>query len=298
MAYRKPGKLLRLWRRLKWMFGVYLPPHHIATADTANGRLSFDSKDRTLGRQLCVYGEFEYDGMLEAVRLLKTLGYLSEINGGRVMDVGGYVGMISIGFLREGLFDKALALEPNPNNFALLQRNAEQNGLANAIDARNLAVSDRHSTLLMELSEKNYGDHRIRSREHHEGDHFNESARQTIEIQAVPLDELYAQEAEIFSDVRLVWMDIQGHEGKFLRGATQFFASHPRLPVMMEFWPYGLRRSGMSKETFCETVKAMFTNVYVLDEALQRQDTEAIEAIYDKYDGPESGAHVLLIRED
>lgn len=296
--YQSPGKFERFVRRLRWMFGVYLRPQHIATTDCANGLLSFDSKDRTLGRQLCVYGDFEYDGMINSVRQLKQLGYLPEQNGGRVMDVGGYVGMIAIGFLKAGLFDKALVLEPNPNNFALLERNASQNGLIDQIDARNVAASDCRSSLVMELSEKNFGDHRIRSGEHQESDFFNEANRDTIEIQALPLDDLYEQEADIFSDTRLVWMDIQGHEGKFFAGAKRFFADHPRLPVMMEFWPYGLKRSGMSRDAFCETVKSIFNTVYVLgEEEPEKQSIDAIESIYDKFDGPENGAHLLLIRE-
>lgn len=295
--YQKPSKFERFLRRMRWMFGVYLRPQHVATTDTANGLLSFDSKDRTLGRQLCVYGEFEYEGMHESVRQLKQLGYLPEQNGGRVMDVGGYVGMISVGFLKADLFDKALALEPNPNNFALLLRNAEQNDFADKIDARNVAVSDSRSTLIMELSEKNFGDHRIRSAEHNESDFFNEAGRDVIEILALPLDELYAEEPQIFDDVRLVWMDIQGHEGKFFAGGKQFFADHPRLPVVMEFWPYGLKRSGMSREAFCETVKSIFNTVYVLDDKAEKQSIQNIEAIYDRFDGPESGAHLLLIHE-
>lgn len=298
-VFEKPSKFERFLRRMRWMFGTYMGSRHVATAETANGVLSFDSKDRTLGRQLCVYGHFEYDEMHGTVKNLKALNYLPEHDGGRVMDVGGYVGMISVGFLNAGLFDKALALEPNPNNFSLLQRNAEQNGLVDKIDARNVAVSDSRSTLQMELSEKNFGDHRIRSGEgqHNEADFFNEAGRDIIEIQALPLDELYAQEPEVFSDLRLVWMDIQGHEGKFFAGAKQFFSDHPKLPVVMEFWPYGLKRSGMSREQFCDTVKSMFNTVYVLDERQEKQSIDKIEAIFDQFDGPESGAHLLLIQE-
>jgi FkbM family methyltransferase len=297
MTYQKPATLARAWRRLRWLFGVYLRPRHIATADTVNGRLSFDSKDRTLGRQLCVYGEFEYDGMLEAIATLKSLGYLPEKAGGRIIDVGGYVGMISIGFLKAGIFHQALALEPNPNNFSLLQRNIEQNNLQDMMHSRNVAVSDSRGRLAMELSHKNFGDHRIRSSAHQEDDFFRESDRQTIEIEAIPLDELYAEEPDIFSDVRLVWMDIQGHEGKFFKGAPQFFSQHPRLPVIMEFWPYGLRRSGMDKAEFCAIVKKLFDSVYVLGGSAQRQDISAMDRIYDQFDGPENGAHLLLIRE-
>ena len=297
--FQKPSKFERFVRRMRWMFGTYAGKRHVATVDTANGLLSFDSKDRSLGRQLSVYGHFEYDEMHSTVAILKRLGYLSEENGGRVLDIGGYVGMISVGFLKAGLFDKAMAVEPNPNNYSLVLRNAEQNGFSDRIDARNVAVSDSRSSLMMELSEKNFGDHRIRSGEgqHNETDFFNEAGRDTIEIQALPLDDLYAEEPQIFSDARLVWMDIQGHEGKFFAGAKQFFAEHPRLPVVMEFWPYGLKRSGMEREAFCETVKSIFNTVYVLDEKMEKQAIENIEAIYDKYDGPESGAHLILIRE-
>ncbi len=291
------GKRARAWRRWKWLFGVYLRPRHVATVDTANGRLSFDSRDRSLGRQLCVSGDFEYDFMQEVVRDLRKLGLLPARNGGRIIDVGGYIGMISISFLREGTFDSALALEPNPDSFALLLRNAEQNGVAAALDARNIAASDESATRVMELSGKNFGDHRIRSRDHREPDHFEESRRRTIEIPAMPLDGLYAAEPELFRDSRLVWMDIQGHEGKFLKGAARFFADHPRLPLMMEFWPYGLRRSGMGRDDFCAIVKSMFTGLYVLGGEPNRRHSGEIDVLYDLYDGPDNGAHLVLVRE-
>lgn len=296
--FQKPSKFQRFKRRMCWMFGTYAGKRHVATVQTANGLLSFDSKDRHLGRQLSVYGHFEIDEMHNTVARLKKLGYLPQENGGRVLDIGGYVGMISVGFLNAGLFEKAMAVEPNPNNFSLLQRNVEQNGFTDKIDARNVAVSDSGSSLMMELSDKNYGDHRIRSGNHSETDFFNEANRDIIEIQALPLDDLYKKEPEIFSDARLVWMDIQGHEGKFFAGAKQFFAEHPQLPVVMEFWPYALKRSGMSREAFCETVKSIFDTVYVMGEKEVKQSINDIEAIYDEFDGPEKGAHLLFIKEN
>jgi len=61
---------MRFFRKLKWLFGTYLLPRHIATVKTKNGILSFDSKDRTLGRALNVDKEFESKMMKRTVDLL------------------------------------------------------------------------------------------------------------------------------------------------------------------------------------------------------------------------------------
>lgn len=51
-------------------------------------------------------------------------------------------------------------------------------------------------------------------------------------IQEIPLD---------LGRVGLVGMDIQGHEGHMLAGA--YSLTERTIPVDLEYWPYGLRRS-------------------------------------------------------
>lgn len=80
---------MRLLRKLKWLFGTYLMPRHIATVKTENGVLSFDSKDRTLGRALNVDREFESKMMKRTVTLLVDNGDINPKNNRMVMDVGG-----------------------------------------------------------------------------------------------------------------------------------------------------------------------------------------------------------------
>jgi len=55
-------------------------------------------------------------------------------------------------------------------------------------------------------------------------------------------DSLVAEGAFAADDVDLVWIDVQGHEGQLLSGASALLER--RLPVVMELWPYGLRRAG------------------------------------------------------
>jgi hypothetical protein len=42
------------------------------------------------------------------------------------------------------------------------------------------------------------------------------------------------------AEIDLVWMDVQGHEAHVLAGATCLAG----VPVVTEFWPFGLRRAG------------------------------------------------------
>lgn len=300
MAHKK-NKLRRFFRKLKWFFGVYLMPRHDATIMTLNGLLSFDSKDRTLGRSLYVEREFEIDGMEQTVKLLQQENYLpADLTNATVLDVGGYIGMISVGFIHNRIFGKAVAFEPNPNNFRLLQKNIAQNHLEESLTAYNMALSDRHEELMMELSDKNYGDHRIREAGHEvTEDHYGESQRSTISVEANTLDDVMAgSESSQADKIVLVWMDIQGHEGKFFGGAKQFFTKHKNVPVAMEFWPYGIRRSGMEKEEFCGLLKALFSKFYILYESTPvARDIQNIDAYFEQYSAPDSGCHLILVND-
>ena len=255
---------MRLLRKLRWLFGTYLMPRHIATVRTDNGILSFDSRDRTLGRALNVDKEFESKMMIRTVNLLTKNGHIRQVKNRLVMDVGGYVGMSSIGFLNFNLFDSAIIFEPNPNSFSLIEKNIQQNNFSDQISAFNVALSNENSELSMELSHKNFGDHRIRQEGDVQKGEFQEQDRRVISISSVTLDEFIEENPQIsFKDISMVWMDIQGHEGKFLQGAGNFLASQ-KIPVVMEFWPYGLLRSGTTKKEFLASLDALFTHFMLL----------------------------------
>jgi len=298
---QRAGKLTRFIRKLRWFFLVYLLPQHDATVMTKNGLLSFDSRDRTLGRSLHLEREFEFDGMMKTVELLRQEHFIPQnLQQAAMLDVGGYIGMISVGFVRTGTFGHAVAFEPNPNNYRLLQKNITQNNLSDKITTYNVALSDRKEQLSMELSTKNYGDHRIREESDEDiDDHYGESGRKLINVESVKLDEVMTSSESVLADkVSLVWMDIQGHEGKFLNGAKEFFKTHRNVPVAMEFWPYGIRRSGMTKDEFCAVVKELFKKFYILDEQEPvLRDVNNIEAYFEHFNAPDSGAHLILVND-
>lgn len=285
---------MRLLRKLKWLFGTYLMPRHIATVKTENGVLSFDSKDRTLGRALNVDREFESKMMKRTVTLLVDNGDINPTNNRMVMDVGGYVGMSSIGFLNFDLFDKAIIFEPNPVSFSLIKKNIEQNNFSSQISAFNVALSNRNSELTMELSQKNFGDHRIRQPGEIKKGHYQEENRKTINVRSVSFDEFIKEHDQIdFKNISMVWMDIQGHEGKFLQGAYGFLSSQ-KIPVVMEFWPYGILRSGTTKNEFLSSLNKLFTHFYVVDgEFTELQNIANVEGLFDESVKTASGGYNL-----
>ena len=285
---------MRFFRKLKWLFGTYLLPRHVATVKTENGILSFNSKDRTLGRALNIEREFESQMMKRTVKLLTKNGDIKQVKGRVVMDVGGYVGMSSIGFLNFNLFDNAIIFEPNPNSFSLIEKNIKQNNFSDQITAFNVALSNKNSELLMELSHKNFGDHRIRQEGPVQEGYYHEEVRKIISVDSVAFDDFIKKNPQInFKNISMVWMDIQGHEGKFLQGANNFLSSQ-KIPVVMEFWPYGILRSGTTKNEFLENLVKLFTHFYIVDnEFTELQNILNVEKLFDECAKTASGGYNL-----
>ncbi len=291
-----PGRLKRLLRKLFWLLVVYLPARRQATVLTRNGRLTFDSKDKTTGRILHVHRNHEFDEMMLVVQFLRDKGLLAEHADGTVVDVGGYLGMSSSAFLLENVFENAIAFEPSPDNYQLLEINIRNNHLQNRLRAFNMALSDENSELLFELSGKNFGDHRVRHSERVTEGHYDEDKRSVIRVPASRFDDFLEQHPDIRRDnIRLIWMDIQGHEARFLSGAHNFLSQHPNVPVMMEFWPYAILRSGVSKKEFVERVTGMYRK-YITFEAgyAEEHPIDEIGRYFDLNSDPEGGSSVML----
>ena len=290
----QPSKSLRFIRKVKWLFGTYLKDQHDAKILTKNGYLYFNSKDKTTGRILHVYKNHEFEEMQDVVLLLEKIGLIDRSKENTVIDIGGYLGMSSTGFLLANLFQKAYSFEPSPENFRLLQKNIEINELQNSMFAYNIALSDSKGSLEFELSTKNHGDNRVKKTS--ATGTFNEENREVIAIEANTFDDFLQEHPEIDQDkIKLLWMDIQGHEGLFLKGAKQFIQTHPSVPTAMEFWPYGIERSGVRKEDFLGLVTSLYKKFYILGDYNTSYNIEKLEEFYDLHPLGGDGLNILLI---
>jgi FkbM family methyltransferase len=295
----KLGKYLRdpglLARKLRWRRLYEGEPRDI-TVDSYNGTLTFDSRDKLIGKYLYVDRAYERRYIESALGVLERDGYLpsGERSDGVMLDVGANIGMICIALLRQRRFARALAVEPSPKNLRLLEHNVAQNGLGDKVTIVPCALSSEGGELELELSEYNSGDNRIR----HDASSgaWREERREVVRVPVRTLDEVLAGEGVEPRDVRLAWVDIQGHEGYFLRGAGATLAGGA--PVVSEFWPYGILRSGMSRTEYVDTAGRLFTHFYhVHDGAAEKLPIAQLDALFDVYAAPREMCEVILVND-
>jgi FkbM family methyltransferase len=210
------------------------------TVEGREGELRYmvRTNDKWIGRGM--FGRaFELEHMAHAIDLVaaaKGAGFLAN----RVfVDVGANIGNTSLPALRNWEAARVVAIEAEPENFKLLRCNAILNGLDDRLTAVHAAVTDTPGSVELELSPNNFGDHRVRVSD--QPGVLREQTRTTVAVPAQRLDDLLEEQGVAPGDIGLLWLDTQGHEGQVLHSAPRLLAHG--VPVVTEFWPYGLRRS-------------------------------------------------------
>ena len=291
-------RVRRAYRKLRWGIvrgGPGRTPR-ILTVPTANGILSFSNMDLHNAKALYIHRAWEIDLITTSMDYLKREGLVGKPGQDVLVDVGANLGMISIAMLKCGYFREAIAIEPDPRNFSLLKRNIEQNGLSDRIRPFPFAVTDEPGEVELELSDVNFGDHRVRAAAPSAPTRMGEEGRDTVRVSARRLDDLLRTEACVgLERVGLVWVDIQGHEGRLFRGARETLGHG--MPVISEFWPYGIRRSGLDRDAYAEVVRSLFARLAIVDAAAGRiepREVAAIPEIFDANPLPEQNLELIL----
>ncbi|MEK6238728.1 MAG: FkbM family methyltransferase, partial [Planctomycetales bacterium] len=270
--------------------GDVAPKTQVKTVSTRQGifTLPINTPD-VISNSLLNRGDFQLDLVKDAISFFRETNRLPARGQGTVVDIGANNGVISIGLLLDGEFDKAITVEPDPKNFAYLRRNIYNNQLQEKFFCFNQAASDEAGVLDFELSDRNYGDHRVRSKNAPGNipDRMDESTRPVIQVQASTVDQLINSAAEAFTkDVAIAWVDVQGYEGYVFRGAAELFARD--IPVVSEIWPYGIRRTGMTPDAFCDVVRRIWSSYWMREDGkFTRFSTNEFNRVFEKigFDG-------------
>ena len=291
---RDPG---RIARKLRWR-KLYSGPPRDVTVESYNGLLTFDSRDKLIGKYLYVDRAYERRYIESALGVLERDGYLepgARGGGGVLLDVGANIGMICIALLKQHRFARAVAVEPSPRNQRLLEHNIMQNGLGDRVLRLPYALSSADGEMELELSEYNSGDNRIRHSA--SSGAWGEEHRKVVSVPVRTLDGALSEQGVAAASVRLAWVDIQGHEGYFLAGARATLACGA--PVVSEFWPYGILRSGMTRAEYCGIVRELFTHVYHLHgTSVEKLPASRIDSLFDSYAAPKQMCEVIFVNDD
>jgi FkbM family methyltransferase len=155
-----------------------------------------------------------------------------------VLDIGAHVGQYSlIAASAVGPSGRVHSFEPSPVNFRRLAANLEMNEFRN-VQVHQLAVSDTagEATLFVP-SHNNQGEASLQA---------DQDDAQHVKVECVTIDQ-WARSADLGSPARidLVKIDVQGLEGKVLKGAQEAFLRF-RPVIVCEFEERFLRGMGSS----------------------------------------------------
>jgi FkbM family methyltransferase len=240
-----------------------------AVVKTRQGMFRVRSANMIIARHIYVRREFESALIPVVIAALREEGFTPE--RATVVDIGANLGMTSISLMTGGYASGAIAIEPEPNNFADLVANVALNGLEGRITCHQFAASDRVGTLEMELSRTNFGDHRVRVSSADTGapnasagtSQFGEAMRAMVHVPAAPLDHFLQQlTLQETAGIGYVWMDVQGYDAAVIRGAGDLIARG--VPICTEFWPYAILRAGETADSYCDLMESRFRHVLVI----------------------------------
>jgi FkbM family methyltransferase len=264
-----------------------------ALAVEAGGiRFHLNTRDKEISRIVFIYGMYDRPLMHAAFTALSGLGGPAGFEGRLLLDVGANIGTTTLTACAQFGAGGSVAFEPEPTNLRFLEMNLRANDLTERVRVHPAAVSDRGGAAVLERSAYNAGDHRVRSGIADPG------ADGAIEVDAVAIDELVARDELDPADVGAVWLDVQGHEGHALAGATRLLEAG--VPVVVEYWPHGLRESG-GLDAFGDAVAAHYRELVDLGRpqdgpaSLRPIPVSSLAGLAARYADPEDHTDLLLV---
>jgi FkbM family methyltransferase len=154
--------------------------------------------------------------------------YFRPKEGDIVVDIGAYIGLYTIiASKRVGANGKVIAIEADPSNFELLNRNIKVNQLTNIISLNN-AVYSKETKLKLYLPGEELGHttyNTVMSDRAKNEDKF-------VEVSANTLD--YLLQLKEITDVNWVKIDVEGAEFEVLKGAHNLLLNSRNIVILME----------------------------------------------------------------
>ena len=222
---------LSRWQRA-WKRRVSIPVRsRVAPEVTTHVRgqqMRIDLRDYPIGQTLYLDGNYEP----ELQRLMEHMN----LSGSVCLDVGANIGLHTLTMSElVGTPGQVIAFEPEAHNFRLLEENLKLNGITNVV-LQQCAVSDQEGVCQIGLSPINYGDHRVST-----------GAPLSWQTQSVRMTTIDASVAPLPDNaIRLIKIDVQGHELHVLNGMKQTLERNPDAIIVIEVEPDLLAHAGTS----------------------------------------------------
>jgi FkbM family methyltransferase len=213
--------------------------------------------------QMGVVPELLRDGIFERceTELIRSLLKPGHV----VVDVGGNIGYYSlIAADIVGSAGRVYTFEPEPSNFAFLERNVQINAFRN-ITLERFALSNTRESKRLFLNSTNSGGHHL---------YDAGEGEESVTVETITLDE-YLAGKEL--PVHLVKMDIEGFEPFAFEGMKRVLAANPGVRLLTEFFPNMMATAGASSQDYLNGLKQLGFSLLLVDEVhnTTRPATEA-----------------------
>jgi FkbM family methyltransferase len=191
--------------------------------------------------------------------------------GDVVLDIGAHIGYYTLIFARlVGEEGKVFAFEPDPDNFALLERNVTANGHGNVVLER-VAVSNESGKTRFYLSNDISMNPNICN---------TYSSDRHIEVECVRLDDYFKNYG---GNIDYIKMDIEGAEAAAIEGMSDLLERHPNAKIVTEFLPVGLKRSGVEPEDYLKLLLKHGFRLYHVNEVEKTIEPVDIPRLLETY---------------
>lgn len=215
-----------------------------------------------------------------------TVDRLFAGGGGTLIDVGANIGLVAVPVI-ERTRARAICFEPEPENFAFLERNVARHGLQERVRCCALACHDQPGQLPLLLSDDNLGDHRLQRT-------AAGSERRAIMVETQRLDDVLRGQALEHPIVMKV--DAQGSEVGVFAGARETLARTDFL--ITEYWPRGIVDHGDDAGSFERLMRGFpfgaVLHVLPLPEPLHSSDYVFQQLSWIAHDGSDPGFFDLM----
>ena len=213
--------------------GYYLGDHKALSVMENGQMLLVDTRSRDIAMRVLATGRWEENETTAFARLIRP--------GDTVFDVGANHGVFALlagPRCRPG--GQVHAFEPNPDLAQLVTMSSWINGLQQVVTVHPLAASDTEGEAVLTASEAYSGGGSLRQRRAATG--FAGSEFRAISCRTVRLDDMFPDPAFCINVMKI---DVEGFEGRVLRGMPNLLKRSTGLKMVMEFAPQMMKDAGV-----------------------------------------------------
>ncbi len=177
-----------------------------------------------------------------------------------VLDIGAHIGYHTLTFARHvGGGGRVFAFEPAPDFFRLLQKNIEVNGYNNVVLVQKAASDKNEKCRLRVPKGPPWG--RYLKPTSTLLDCWEDSS--SVEVEAVRLDD-YVK--DYVGKIDFIKLDVEGAEGRALRGMSDIVAKSRNVKMLAEFCPFFLEQSGIGAVEYLKMLASYGFRLFDINE--------------------------------